>query len=102
LNAPFLFDDIRNILESSWVKTPENFLNHYFEDEGFYKHRIIPYGTFALNWHFNRDNSLGYHIVNLAIHILNSLLIYLITLKLLSIKVNNLNKGSSSFLNVSI
>ncbi|MCK5514079.1 MAG: tetratricopeptide repeat protein, partial [Deltaproteobacteria bacterium] len=102
LNAPFLFDDIRNILESSWVKTPENFLNHYFEDEGFYKHRIIPYGTFALNWHFNRDSSLGYHIVNLAIHILNSLLVYLITLKLLSIKVNNLNKGSFPFLNVNI
>jgi len=102
LNAPFLFDDTHNILESSWIKTPANFLNHYFKDGSFYKHRIIPYSTFALNWHFSKDHSFGYHLVNVAIHILNSFLIYLITLKLLSIKVNNLNKGSPSFLNVSI
>jgi len=102
LNAPFLFDDTHNILESSWIKTPANFLNHYSKDGSFYKHRIIPYSTFALNWHFNKDHSFGYHLVNVAIHILNSFLIYLITLKLLSIKGNNLNKGSPSFLNVSI
>jgi len=102
LNAPFIFDDIPNILEPSWIKTPENFLSHYFKNGSFYKHRIIPSSTFALNWHFNRDNSFGYHIVNVVIHILNSFLIYFITLKLLSVKANNFDKESFAFLEVSI
>jgi len=102
LTTPFLFDDIHNILESPWIKTPQKFFNHYFEEVSFYKHRIIPYSTFALNWHFNKDNSYGYNIVNLAIHILNSLLIYLITLKLLSINTNDLMEERFSFLKVRI
>ncbi len=32
--------------------------------------------TFALNWYLGRDNPLGYHIVNLLIHILASLILY--------------------------
>jgi tetratricopeptide (TPR) repeat protein len=98
LSAPFLFDDTHNILESTWLKTPQKFFNHYFHKATFYKHRLIPFSTFALNWHLNQDDSFGYHLVNLAIHIFNSLLIYLITLKLLAIQPGERGQTRFAFL----
>ncbi len=32
--------------------------------------------SFALNWYVGQDNTLGYHVVNLLIHILTALLLY--------------------------
>ena len=55
LSAPFLFDDTHNILESTWIKSPQKFFNHYFKTAGFYKHRIIPFYTFAVNWQLGED-----------------------------------------------
>ena len=40
--------------------------------------------TFALNWYLGQDNPAGYHIVNFTIHYLNSLLLYLLILRLLA------------------
>ena len=45
-------------------------------------YRPIPSLTFGLNWYFGRDNVTGYHIVNLVIHILNALLLFLTILNL--------------------
>ncbi len=44
--------------------------------------RPIPSLTFGLNWYFGGDNVIGYHIVNLVIHILNALLLFLTILNL--------------------
>lgn len=39
--------------------------------------RPIPRLTFALNWYFGGNNVTGYHILNIAIHIITAFLLYL-------------------------
>ncbi len=39
-------------------------------------YRPVSNFTFALNWYLGQDNPLGYHIVNLLIHILAALILY--------------------------
>lgn len=38
--------------------------------------RPLPNLTFAINWYIGEDNPLGYHIVNLFIHILTSIVLF--------------------------
>jgi tetratricopeptide (TPR) repeat protein len=40
--------------------------------------RMLGYFTFAVNYHLDGLNVTGYHVVNLAIHILNGILVFLI------------------------
>jgi tetratricopeptide (TPR) repeat protein len=47
--------------------------------------RFIGYITFALNYHFGKLNVFGYHLVNLAIHITNALLVFWLIILTLSI-----------------
>jgi tetratricopeptide (TPR) repeat protein len=50
-----------------------------------YSHsRFIAYYTFAVNYHFGALNVQGYHLVNLIIHLINSLLIYCLALLIFS------------------
>lgn len=42
--------------------------------------RMLGYFTFALNYHVHGLNVIGYHVVNLAIHLLSALLVYLIVI----------------------
>jgi len=39
--------------------------------------RPFAYLTFALNWYFNKDDVTGYHLVNIAIHIITAFFLYL-------------------------
>jgi len=68
-NVPFQFDDISNIVENHAIKTPNNF----WPPSG---SRWLGFLTFALNYKFGSLDVAGYHIVNLTIHILNSILVY--------------------------
>ena len=43
-------------------------------------YRPVACFSFALNWYFGRDNVAGYHIVNIAIHILTSFFLFLTVL----------------------
>jgi len=74
-SVPFVFDDIRNIVDNPQIKDLRNFL-------GFSGSRHIGFLSFALNYHFNQLNLFGYHLVNLAIHIFNGFLVYLFVLLL--------------------
>jgi Flp pilus assembly protein TadD len=47
--------------------------------EGF-KSRYIGYLTFALNYKLHGFNVFGYHVVNLAIHLINAILVYFLVL----------------------
>ena len=46
-------------------------------------YRPVPMLSFALNWYIHGANLLGYHLVNIVIHCLNALLLYLVVLNLL-------------------
>ncbi|MCI5196569.1 MAG: hypothetical protein D3919_10135 [Candidatus Electrothrix sp. AW5] len=60
--------------------------------EGGKLYRPIPCLTFGLNWYFGQDNVLGYHIVNIAIHILTAWLLFLTLRLLLCVHYKNKNK----------
>jgi tetratricopeptide (TPR) repeat protein len=84
-NAPFQFDDITNIVDNPSIKDL-----HYFSDPSrveladksnffskpLFRTRYIGYLSFALNYKLNKLDVTGYHLVNIFIHILNSLLLY--------------------------
>lgn len=75
--VPFFFDDATNIFWNPIIKNLDNF---FFSTEA-YKYnprRFVGYLTFALNYHFGGSNVLGYHIVNLCIHIINAILVFLL------------------------
>ncbi len=76
-HVPFQFDDFPNLADNPLIKNLGNFISssHGYD---FNPRRFIGYLSFALNYHFGGLNVTGYHIVNLSIHITNSLLVYLI------------------------
>ena len=84
LNAPFQWDEGDFIVNNPIVKDL-----HYFtsptDAKGyeFYTaliNRYIGYLTFALNYRTHGLSVTGYHIVNIAIHIANSILVYFLVL----------------------
>lgn len=79
------FDGLEGIVENPVIKDLHYFIEpskgedfkDYFEYTTF-KRRYIGYLTFALNYKFHGLDVAGYHIFNLVIHIINSLLVYLL------------------------
>ncbi|HXW69241.1 MAG TPA: tetratricopeptide repeat protein [Dissulfurispiraceae bacterium] len=84
LNAPFQWDDNEYIVNNPIIKNL-----HYFstpsDAKGFEYYsalvsRFIGYLTFALNYRIHGLSVTGYHIVNIAIHVANSILVYFLVL----------------------
>ena len=74
MQGPFLFDDLSEIAENPalnvlWPPTAAMF------DGGELPHRPLPYYTFALNRVLLGRGPLGFHLVNLALHLTNGLLL---------------------------
>jgi tetratricopeptide (TPR) repeat protein len=74
-HSPFMWDERREIIENPVIKDLDNFLSST-KGYDYNPRRFIGYLTFALNYHFGGLNVTGYHVVNLAIHIANALLVY--------------------------
>ncbi|MGZ3593123.1 MAG: hypothetical protein ACXWL9_05215, partial [Syntrophales bacterium] len=66
------FDDIPTIEDNIAIRNLSDVKAWW----GFYPSRPIGYLSFALNYHFHRLDVWGYHLVNLAIHIANALLVW--------------------------
>ena len=79
LHAPFYWDDT-NFLESSLVKNLAYFIDldaaKGFREYGGFISRYVGYLTFALNYRINGLDVAGYHVVNIAIHLLAATLVY--------------------------
>ena len=88
LNGPFQLDDYYNISLNSKIQI--NVLNMESIKTGLHGFpfgdnldRPFAYLTFALNWLWGKDNVTGYHVVNIAIHIMTAFLLYLTIVRLL-------------------
>ena len=81
--ASWHLDDYPNIIENQRVHLKElnagSLFNSFFIKKGDTEKlsRPIPRLTFALNWYFSGTNITGYHILNIAIHIITAFLLYL-------------------------
>ena len=81
LTGPFIFDDRPNIQENPQIRLTRLSL-HGLATAGFESpahRRPVANISFALNFFFHRYNVVGYHLVNILIHILNSMLLYFLT-----------------------
>jgi tetratricopeptide (TPR) repeat protein len=84
-NAPLVFDDIDSyIVGNPIIKNLRNFTDGSKIDtanktiEKQFPNRIIGHLSFALNYAIHGVDVKGYHIINLAIHLINGLLVYLL------------------------
>lgn len=87
--VPFQLDDALYITENPLVKNPVFFaepsqfcekvrLSHDDQNRcSAFKRRFVGYLTFTLNYRLHNTRVLGYHVVNLIIHLMNAVLIYL-------------------------
>ncbi|MBI5892426.1 MAG: tetratricopeptide repeat protein [Deltaproteobacteria bacterium] len=71
LHAPFVFDDDHYIVNNPEIRDLSNFKDTYGT-------RYVGFLSFAINYYFNGLNTFGYHLVNIVIHILNAILVYVL------------------------
>jgi len=90
LNAPFIYDDKPKIVENPDIKKLSNIktklIYPYSKHKSFKRNdpsRPLTYLTFTLNYHFGKLNPFGYHLFNILLHIFNSILIFLLTKRIL-------------------
>jgi tetratricopeptide (TPR) repeat protein len=75
-NCSFHFDDVPTIENNIAIRNLSNVKAWW----GFYASRPIGYLSFALDYHFHRLDVWGYHLVNLAIHVVNAVLVWWLVL----------------------
>jgi tetratricopeptide (TPR) repeat protein len=79
--VPFQFDDPYNISEKPFVRDIGVFYDPKFNTPGStLVMRTAGFFTFAVNYWIHGKDVVGYHIVNLAVHILNGFLVYFLVL----------------------
>lgn len=80
-HSSFVFDDINfitkndphvHMTEFSWEGIKEAAF------KGQPRRRYLPNISFAINYYFGQENTFGYHLVNLAIHLLTGTFLYLL------------------------
>jgi Flp pilus assembly protein TadD len=84
--VPFLYDDSRFIPDNPLIKDFDYFLNpskatdiNLAEDvHRYFRTRYVGFFSFWANYKLGGINVKGYHMGNIAIHLINSLLVYLI------------------------
>jgi len=78
LNSPFVFDDLHRIKENPGLRVTQFSVLQIIK-AGFSssKARPIAFMTFALNYALHQYDVFGYHIINIAIHILTGFFLYL-------------------------
>ena len=78
LQAPFYFDDYQNILKNSAIRMEQLNLSGLMKawTEGTVPGRPVANISFALNYYFHQYDVMGYHLVNLAIHLLTGISLF--------------------------
>lgn len=79
LNGVFLFDDFGNIVGNKYIAitslaAPE--IQKVFSPNQNCNNRKIANLTFALNYYFGRLNPVGFHFINILIHMINAWLVF--------------------------
>lgn len=85
----FTFDDHRNIVDNYYMKVDSLSLGELAtaSASGPSSHRWIPNLTFAMNYYFHGMDVWGYHLVNLAVHIVTAFGLFYLTQNILRLPV---------------
>ncbi len=89
LHAPFYVDDfinIKNSLHAISSLSLHEVINRALS--GFARHRPLANLSFSLNYYFHGLNLPGYHLVNIFIHVVNGILLYLFVFKTITLPVH--------------
>lgn len=73
-HSPFQFDDDIFIATNPKIQNIHH-LKPLWEDWS-YRKRFVAFTSFALNYYFHHQHVFGYHLVNVLIHLMNTLLVY--------------------------
>jgi tetratricopeptide (TPR) repeat protein len=79
-DVPFQFDDMPVILESAHIRDISNIPSFFAGLKGSFASRPLLQATLALNFHFGELQTWGYHAVNISLHLLNGVLLYMLIL----------------------
>ncbi|MCK5506193.1 MAG: hypothetical protein KAJ10_13595, partial [Thermodesulfovibrionia bacterium] len=79
-DVPFHLDDRNNIIENREIKDLSGYLQHLFTEDIVSNLRYIGYLTFSINYKLHGLDVTGYHLVNLLIHIINAMLVYVLVI----------------------
>ena len=79
LQGAFQFDD-RNLLNKEWIADLHSF-NESVSMKS-YQNRPVLLWTFAINNHIDKKDTFGFHIANLTVHILVTVLIFIILVRI--------------------
>jgi tetratricopeptide (TPR) repeat protein len=91
LIGPFVYDDRIYILENAFIRDLSNFTD-------FSGTRYVAFFSFALNYALGGYNASGYKLVNILIHVTNSLLVYWFAwLVFHTPRISNLKANASPF-----
>ncbi len=78
LTTPFILDDIRNIRDNTHIRVPtlslKNLLRAGFQSPE--SSRPVANISFALNYYFHGFNLVGFHLVNILIHLAAGIFLY--------------------------
>lgn len=104
MQGPFVWDDLSEIADNPAIRTLLPLWRPLFEG-GDLPHRPVPYLTFAGNYAFGRLlaaagiiasplDTLPFHVVNVAIHLLNGWLLYWIVCRVLVLRGESWHEGN--------
>src|SRR5207253_450295 len=80
LEVPFVFDDLNTVQLNNAVLFP----NFSLQRPVTYLYpRALLYASFTVNYRFGGEHVLGYHVINIFLHILNALLVFAIGTRVL-------------------
>jgi len=79
-HCAFHFDDIGCVVDNFAIRNVQNLQDIW----RFYPCRFITFLSIAINYHFGQLDVFGYHVLNLAVHLISALLVWWLILLTLS------------------
>ena len=100
LHSPFVFDDLQRIFKNPDIRLTKLSLTDIVQAgfKGLSPNRPIVYISFALNYFFHQYDVMGYHLVNILIHLSNGILLYFFVKTTLSLPVLRLTRESQKLI----
>jgi lipoprotein NlpI len=76
LNGGWQWDDLQLIVGNSVIHNPSGLWKIWFQPGVFPDYYPLVENVNWLQWHFWQDHTFGYHLTNVVLHIINSLLVW--------------------------